>query len=81
MSIINEFNLKISEQKKAVRAFERKTGCKAFVGGYSLKLDDIFSEVILEMDDVETGKFLGEATMTIVMFDRRKSWVSSVYAC
>lgn len=67
-----------SEMKKAVKAFNKETGKDSFVGGYGCRWDEMFTEVRLEMDDRETGKYLGEVTMTLVMFDRRKSWVSLV---
>lgn len=76
--MMSKRELLISEQKKAARAFEKATGHKAFVGGYGCRWEDDFTEVRCEMDDKETGKYLGEVTMQLTMFDRRRSWVSSV---
>ena len=67
-----------SELKKAAKAFDKETGHTSFVGGYGCRWEEDFTEVRCEMDDKETGKYLGEVTMTLVMFDRRRSWVSNV---
>lgn len=72
-----DMNLKVSEIKKAIKAFKKETGIDASIGGYGYHYDEKFIDVKIEMDD-ETGAYAGTVYMTVVMFDRRKSWVSTV---
>lgn len=78
---ITEMSLKVSEIKKAVKAFKKETGIDAFVAGYGYTFDKDFIDVTIEMDDNETGRRAGTVYMTVVMFDRRRTWVSAVEEC
>lgn len=79
---MKEFNLKKSEIKKVVRDFEFQTGIEAEIGGYGFYdgAED-FKAVKIEMDRKDNGRRCGTVELVACMFDRRRSWVSSVEAC
>lgn len=70
-----------SEITKAERAIEKVTGIKCDVTGAGWKEEgQDFTEVKFEMSNKATGNYVGQVTMQLVMFDRRRSWVSGVIA-
>lgn len=70
-----------SEIKKAEKAIEKTTGVKCDVTGAGWKEEGPdFTEVKFEMCNKQTGRFVGTVIMQLVMFDRRRSWVSNVIA-
>lgn len=76
---MKKHNIMISEIKKAERAYDKKFGTKSMVGGYGCKWEEDFTELVLEMDDRETGHRLGTVILQACMFDRRRSWVSAAF--
>lgn len=78
---MKEFYLRIRELKMAVREFKKQTGIDAEIGAYGYhEGDEDFKDVKLEMDDRYTGRRAGTVYMTVVMFDRRRSWIAAVEA-
>lgn len=78
---MKEFNLMRSEIKKIVKAFEKQTGIKAYIGAYGFhEATEDFKDVKVEMDREDNGRRAGTVYFTSVMFDRRRSWVAAVEA-
>ena len=74
-----DMNLKNSEIKKIEKAFLKETGRKAYMSGYGAKWSEDFTEARCEMTYEDEDKYAGEVIITIVMFDRRRSWISGVF--
>lgn len=80
------FTPKKSEITKAVKAAEQTTGVRCEVTGYTYKLeddpllDDSFVEFHFEVCSVLTGRFVASVSLQAFLPDRRRSWVSRVYA-
>lgn len=76
-----------SEKTKVLKAIEKATGIKCDITGMGWNehnddplLDGSFVEAKLECCDSKTGRFVGYVILQIVLFDRRRSWVSGVLA-
>lgn len=80
------FTPKKSEITKAVKAAEQTTGVRCEVTGYTYKretnplLADDFVEFQFEVCSVLTGRFVASVSLVAFLPDRRRSWVSRVYA-
>ncbi len=74
---MKDFNLKISEIKKAERFAANKSGEPCFLAAWSYSgADDLgWADVLCEMDNTNTGEYVNTVRLHVYMNDRRRSFV------
>ena len=77
---MKDFNLKISEIKKAERFATNKSGETCFLAAWSYSgVDDLgWADVLCEMGNTNTGEYVNTVHLCVCMSDRRRSYVASV---
>ena len=75
---MKDFNLKISEIKKAERFAAKETGKTCFLAAMSYSGADVFGwqDVLCEMDSAESGEYVSTVHLCVYMNDRRRSYVA-----
>lgn len=74
---MKDFNLKISEIKKAVRFATDKSSEPCFLAAWSCSgADDLgWADVLCEMGNTNTGEYVNTVHLCVYMNDRRRSFV------
>ena len=72
---MKDFNLKISEIKKAERFAAKETGKTCFLAAMSYSG---WQDVLCEMDSAESGEYVSTVHLCVYMNDRRRSYVARV---
>lgn len=77
---LKDFNLKISEIKKAERFAAKESGKTCFIAAMSYSGADVFGwqDVLCEMDSAESGEYVSTVHLCVYMNDRRRSYVARV---
>lgn len=72
---MKDFNLKISEIKKAEQFAAKASGETCFLAATSYSgVDDLgWADVLCEMDDTKNGKYVNTVHLCVCMSDRRRS--------
>lgn len=74
---MKDFNLKISEIKKAERFAAKESGKTCFLAAMSYSGADVFG-LLCEMDSAESGEYVSTVHLCVYMNDRRRSYVARV---
>lgn len=77
---MKDFNLKISEIKKASGSQQRNLARPASIAAMSYSGADVFGwqDVLCEMDSAESGEYVSTVHLCVYMNDRRRSYVARV---
>lgn len=77
---MKDFNLKISEIKKAERFAANKSNEPCFLAAWSYSgVDDLgWADVLCEMGNTNNGEYVNTVHLCVCMSDRRRSYVSRV---